>query len=604
MPRLLRGQGVQYPQDPPLKRCSKRWSRFRKWLTHNWLYRQFAQNLALRTSALLSLLGVVVVAMIFAIVSVNLKNDVFQQRVSQIEQDAAVRFSIAQSTFSQAAVSTVDQAQQVAGSVISEARTSAQGARGVGVILLRAPSDQGPLAINEVMVMDDFSPDVITPELRTEVQKSAGKKQFWQSVTLADSNGGTSPGIVVGKTLNLPLVHQYEMYVVYSLAGEQATVSSLLRSVLAGSIGLLIFLGVLIWMVTYRLLGPVQRTALAAKRLAEGEFDVRVEVQGEDELAVLGSSFNEMAQSLQTTIDEYDELAKLQQRFVSDVSHELRTPLTTIKMAGDMIYDSREDFDLPAKRSAELLHDQVERFETMLADLLEISRYDAQAQLPEFEFIDLVELCEQVISDAEPISKRLKVPVILRGPQLPVRAEADEKRIERIIRNLVLNAVEHAEGNPVIVSIGETDNAVSVRVRDYGVGMTPEVAAQVFNRFYRADPARARTTGGTGLGLSIAKEDARLHGGILEAQGEPGMGSAFMLTIPRLHGNQLQERALTLWEEGPIVPKMAAWSARPAAVPTQFNAENWTETAVRASTNEALRVETEPVENRKELGDA
>ncbi|MBV7364105.1 HAMP domain-containing histidine kinase [Actinomycetaceae bacterium TAE3-ERU4] len=557
-------------EDKSSSENEKHLGRWRTWVRNFLPVRLVTNSLALRISVILTLLGVIVVAVMFGLVSVNLRNDVFQERVNQIDEDAAVRFSIAQQTFSDAAVTTVDQAQQVAGSVISEARNSSRGARGVGVVLLRPPLKNTTFAINEVMILHPFSPDVISNELRLAVEKSAGKAQFRQSVLLTDDKGQSYPGMVVGRLINVPLVHEQEMYIFYSLQVEQMTVSKMLRSILAGSVVLLIILGAFIWLLTYRALDPVKRTALAAERLAGGEFDVRVKVKGSDELAVLARSFNDMALSLKTTIDEYDELAKLQQRFVSDVSHELRTPLTTIKMAGEMIYDAREDFDPLSKRSAELLHGQIERFDRMLADLLEISRYDAQAAKPEYEFVDLVELTQQVISDNDPLAMRLEVPITLRAPQYPVRVEIDEKRIERVIRNLLVNAIEHAEGNPVNITIAENDEAVSLRVRDYGIGMNEEVAARVFDRFYRADPARARTTGGTGLGLAIATEDVHLHGGILEARGKPGFGSAFMMTLPRRFGDSFRSRALPLWDDGQIVTKPISMTQRPAALAAQF----------------------------------
>ena len=115
----------------------------------------------------------------------------------------------------------------------------------------------------------------------------------------------------------------------------------------------------------------------------------------------------------------------------------------------------------------------------------------------------------------------------------PVIADMDSRRIERVLRNLVSNAIEHGEGRPVEITLGANQSAVAVTVRDHGVGLRPGDAALVFTRFWRADPARARTTGGTGLGLAIALEDARLHAGRLEAWGAPGQGSCFRLTVPR-----------------------------------------------------------------------
>jgi two-component system sensor histidine kinase MtrB len=129
--------------------------------------------------------------------------------------------------------------------------------------------------------------------------------------------------------------------------------------------------------------------------------------------------------------------------------------------------------------------------------------------------------------------------VVLAGADKPVVAEVDQRRIERILRNLVVNALEHGEGRDVVIRLGSADGAVAVGVRDYGIGLKPGEASRVFHRFWRADTSRVRTTGGTGLGLSIAVEDAHLHGGWLQAWGEPGGGSHFRLTLPRTRGGEI-----------------------------------------------------------------
>jgi len=240
-----------------------------------------------------------------------------------------------------------------------------------------------------------------------------------------------------------------------------------------------------------------------------------------------------MADSLQHRITEYDELSKLQQRFVSDVSHELRTPLTTIRMAEVMIWKDRDNLSPSTKRSAELLHEQVERFDSMLADLLEISRYDARSALLDAESTDLRALAAKVVNDHSELAERLNVPIIIHNPENRCDAEIDSRRVERVVRNLVVNAIEHAERRAVDIDIAATDTDVALRVHDHGVGMSEETVSHVFDRFFRADPARTRTTGGTGLGLAIAREDINLHGGTIEAWGVPGAGSSFVITLPR-----------------------------------------------------------------------
>jgi two-component system sensor histidine kinase MtrB len=271
-----------------------------------------------------------------------------------------------------------------------------------------------------------------------------------------------------------------------------------------------------------------------------------MKVTGEDDIARLGEAFNKMAQNLQLKIQQLEDLSRMQRRFVSDVSHELRTPLTTVRMAADVIHDARVDFDPVTARSAELLADQLDRFETLLADLLEISRFDAGAAALEADAIDLREVVRRVVGGAEPLAERKGTCIRIKGDQQPLIAEADARRVERVLRNLVVNAVEHGEGKDVVVKLAAAGGAVAIAVRDYGVGLKPGEATRVFSRFWRADPARARTTGGTGLGLSIALEDARLHGGWLQAWGEPGGGSQFRLTLPRTADEPLRGSPIPL----------------------------------------------------------
>jgi two-component system sensor histidine kinase MtrB len=144
-------------------------------------------------------------------------------------------------------------------------------------------------------------------------------------------------------------------------------------------------------------------------------------------------------------------------------------------------------------------------------------------------------------------------------------AEVDARRVQRILGNLVVNALEHSEGRPVEIAVAANDSAVAVTVRDHGVGLRPGEASLVFNRFWRADPARARTTGGTGLGLAISLEDAHLHDGWLQAWGEAGQGSCFRLTLPRRAGRPIVESPLPL--RPPDTPPVTARAA-PVANPT------------------------------------
>jgi len=399
----------------------------------------------------------------------------------------------------------------------------------------------------------------ISPTLQSKVEKAQASGDsdqnqtptFQQPTRLVYSGAPSVPALAVG----IPLGSYYQLYYVFPLTKILLTLQQIQRTLIVGGIALVLLLALIASLVTRWVAVPVKRAAAAARRVSAGDLVERMPVHGRDDLAALASSFNEMAASLQDKLRELQDLSQVQRQFVSDVSHELRTPVTTIRIAADVLYAAREQLEGSTARSAELLQGQLERFETLLADLLEISRYDANAATLDAEPIDICDLVRRSADDAQHLAERRGARIEFRLPAEPCVAEADRVRVERIIRNLLGNAVEHGEGREVVVTVAADRDAVAVTVRDHGVGLKPGEEQLVFDRFWRADPARARTSGGTGLGLSIAQEDARLHGGWLEAWGECGRGSVFRLTLPRVAGGQLEGSPLPL---GPDEAEVAA----------------------------------------------
>jgi len=380
-----------------------------------------------------------------------------------------------------------------------------------------------------------FSPAQLSGELITRV-KDVPARQAWQSIALSHSDAPDSAGIVVGQILEIRGVARYEVYIAYDLADTDETLQFVQRTLWLAGLALVTLIAGILWLVLRSVSVPIVEAAETSARLASGDLGVRLRVHGADELASLGHSFNAMADSIEAQIKELAELSLVQQRFVSDVSHELRTPLTTIRLAAEMINDQKEQFDPTTARTAELLHTQVQRFETLLSDLLEISRYDAGSVQLEVEATSLAQLAEELVEQMRPLAEThgIELRMVAPGGYSPV--DMDPRRVRRVLRNLIGNAIEHGEGQPVVVTVDSNQHAVAVGVRDFGMGMRPEDAEHVFDRFWRADPSRKRTIGGTGLGLSIALGDARLHGGTLQVWSELGVGSNFVLTIPRAGG--------------------------------------------------------------------
>ncbi|WP_241985959.1 MtrAB system histidine kinase MtrB [Cryobacterium sp. Hz7] len=486
-------------------------------------------SLQFRTVTITVALSGMAIMVVGVYISASVGNDLFQSRLNQVLVDSNRATTAAQGIFDASDAADRVEVQTLVGS----ARTLITAASSSQMIaIFRSPGqDASTVAPQDSSSFGD-STGVITPALRLQVQEKAGE-QFWQSVTLATDDGALVPGIVVGSQLTVPVAGRYELYIGYSLADAEATLAFVQRTLGIAGLVLILLIGGVTWIVVRFVVTPIRVAAATSARLASGDLGVRIPEKGEDVIATLARSFNGMADSLQSQIKELADLSEVQQRFVSDVSHELRTPLTTIRLAGDVLYDHRATFPPAVERTAELLHTQVERFELLLSDLLEISKYDAGSVQLETEPTNLVHLAEDAIEGLRSLGDSKGTVLTLVAPGGHLDADVDPRRIRRIMHNLIGNAIEHGEGKPIIVSVDSNESAVALSVRDYGMGMSQAEMAHVFDRFWRADPSRKRTIGGTGLGLSISLEDAVVHGGWLQVWSHPGEGSCFRLTLPR-----------------------------------------------------------------------
>jgi two-component system sensor histidine kinase MtrB len=294
---------------------------------------------------------------------------------------------------------------------------------------------------------------------------------------------------------------------------------SVLRNVLFGGVGILVLLAALAGIVLARsTLRPVARASTAARSLAEGLLETRLPVEGRDEFGAWAQSFNEMAAALEAKIGELQAAQARERRFTADVAHELRTPLTALMGEASLLADHLDEMPPESRRPAELLIADVARLRRLVEDLMEISRFDAGAESVQAEEVDVAALVRATVR-ARGWDDRVR----LEGDGL--RVTSDPRRLERIVANLVDNALEHG-GSLVSVRIGDNE----IEVVDDGPGITPEHLPHVFERFYKADASRSG--GGTGLGLAIARENAVLLGGTLEVASEPGAGSRFTLVLP------------------------------------------------------------------------
>ncbi len=515
------------------------------------LQKRWRRSLQFRTVLTTLMLAMTSFAVVGAYLSNQIANNLFQERLTQAESETRYNVKQVQDTFDGAQVT--DQSSVI--TLVSDTLSAVEG-RG-SVIQRRYVFEAMPNQTKprnrwvESRASDQLTVSVIPPDLRKAVQES-GKEQFWAS-TVIPVGTEDRPGIAVGNkvTFNGTV---YELYLIYDLNTAQQTLNEIQSVLWAGGAVLVLLIGAVAWYVTRNVVSPVSHAAMVSEKLAAGQLQERMVVRGEDEVARLGASFNHMAASLQEQITQLATLSQMQQRFVSDVSHELRTPLTTVRMAAEVLYDARDDFDPINKRSAELLYNQVERFQSLLSDLLEISRFDAGVAVLDAEPEDLLHVISHVIEGAAPVAAEYGSDIVFAAPEGSMVVEMDARRIDRILRNLILNAVEHGEGKPVTVTVAANETAVGVSVRDHGIGMDPAEAARVFDRFWRADPARARTTGGSGLGLSIAMEDTKLHHGWLQAWGRKGSGANFRLTLPLRQDGAITESPVQLEPRDVTIP--------------------------------------------------
>lgn len=506
------------------------WTRFRAAVGAP--LRLWRSSLLTRTVVLTAALSGLGVTAIGGYMSLTIAESLFNSRVDQVLSETANATTTAQSLFDNSVTPSgtidVETANSTAQTAIRAAQSSPGGS---GFAILRTPGQITPLTMTSTSTAGlDIS--VVSTPLRSQVVTEPNLLHY-QSVTV-DVGGEARPGVVTASSLQVPGAGQYELYLIYDLSDVQATLTLIQQTLIAGSFFLVLTIGIVTLFVVRLAIGPVRLAAKTAERLAEGYLEERLAERGEDVIAVLARSFNKMADSMQRQIVRLANLSKVQQRFVSDVSHELRTPLTTIRLAGDVLYTQRASFSPESSRTVELLITQIERFETMLTDLLEMSRYDAGAVALEVDEVNIVPLVEDALEQLAPLA-------LQKGSELRLEVrggyggcEVDQRRIRRIVVNFLGNAIDHGEGKEIVTFIDSNEEALAIAVRDWGVGMSEDEQSRVFDRFWRADPSRQRTTGGTGLGLAIAAEDASAHGGRIDVWSVPGEGSCFLLTVPRV----------------------------------------------------------------------
>jgi two-component system, OmpR family, sensor histidine kinase MtrB len=501
------------------------------------------RSLQLRVVALTLGLSLVVIMVLGFVLTSQITDRVLEAKVRAATEEVERARTTVSGIIGGEETRSLDSSLQLARNTLTDRKTDPTAGGGLAGnfdAVLVVPGD-GPRAATSVGPVQQ-----VPQSLRDFVK--AGQVSYQYATVHADSFSG--PALIIGSptTGSVPA----QLYLIFPLNSEESTIALVRGTMLTGGVVLLGLLAAIALLVARQIVLPVRSASRIAERFAEGHLTERMPVRGEDDMARLAVSFNDMAESLSRQITQLEEFGNLQRRFTSDVSHELRTPLTTVRMAADLIYDHSEDLDPALRRSTELMVNELDRFETLLNDLLEISRHDAGVAELSVESVDLRATVRSALDNVGHLADDAGVELQVDMPDHEVIAEVDPRRVERILRNLIANAIDHAEHKPVQIRMAADVDTAAVTVRDHGVGLRPGEEKLVFSRFWRSDPSRVRRSGGTGLGLAISIEDARLHQGRLEAWGEPGKGACFRLTLPLVRGHKVTTSPLPL---KPIAPE-------------------------------------------------
>ncbi|GGU51211.1 two-component sensor histidine kinase [Streptomyces albospinus] len=373
-------------------------------------------------------------------------------------------------------------------------------------------SDQGGLR-REMVVPADF---------KTSVEKR--RVPVFQRI---DRDG--APWLLIGMPVRQSdgAASALTVYAQLPLSAEEANVEALVSAARGGALPAFALAVILPLFAARGVLRPVRGLRQAAGRIAEGKLDTRLEVKGADELADLSRTFNDMAAKLEESMAELRRMEANSRRFAADVSHELRTPLAAMSAVTDVLDEDADSLDPDTASAVRLISQETGKLARMVEDLMEVSRFDAGAAALHLDEVDVAETIRKTLQ-ARAWQQRV-------AAELPddVRARLDPRRLDVVVANLVGNALHHG-GEPVRVVLHAPEPGAGrllIEIRDSGPGIAPEVLPHVFDRFYKADSARARSEG-SGLGLAIAQENVRLHGGTLRAANSPDGGAVFTVELP------------------------------------------------------------------------
>lgn len=303
-------------------------------------------------------------------------------------------------------------------------------------------------------------------------------------------------------------------------------------TITVASIIVLGFVVIVTVFISKRLARPIKEMAAIAEEIRLGNFQRRIPVRSSDEFGKLSEALNSMVDKLNEDINKLKKLERVRSEFLGNVSHELRTPIFAIQgMLETLLHGALDDKEVNRDFVERALRN-TQNLNTLLGDLIEISRIESGEMKMSFRYFPLKEFLQQVIVEMQTIARQKNIKLTLDESSEDVEVLGDKERLKEVMVNLIDNAVKYTpENGSVTVSYLKLDNAVKVSVKDTGIGIAQEHLSRIFERFYRVDKERSREAGGTGLGLAIVKHIVEAHGSNVEVQSEVGKGSEFSFTL-------------------------------------------------------------------------
>ncbi|GHI21195.1 hypothetical protein Shyd_25660 [Streptomyces hydrogenans] len=373
---------------------------------------------------------------------------------------------------------------------------------------------------------------VLTPELRARAHARGGTPHT--SFQRVVKNGSPYLTIAVpagfltqaGQETTQPT--GLVLYAVMELDEEEGNIEAMVTAARDGALPALAVALIPALIAARGVLRPVRELRRAAASMGRGRLDTRIHAKGSDELADLARTFNESAAELERSVAELRRAEARARRFASDVSHELRTPLAGMLAVTEVLDEDAGTLDSDTARAVRLISAETVKLAVLVEDLMEISRFDARAAELHTDEVDVADCVRKTLSSRHWTDPEQVHAALGEG----IRARLDPRRFDVVVANLVGNALRHGRALVTVrVYVDEDGSTLVVQVSDRGPGIHPDVLPHVFERFYKADPARTRSAG-SGLGLAITQENVRLHGGTVSAANHPAGGAVFTVRIP------------------------------------------------------------------------